>query len=459
MQNWTPKFPEEFQERCGYDLKKYMPAMTGKIVGNSDISDRFLWDMRRTMADMMADNYYGYIAELCHKNGIKIAAAESFTSRSQWTEYPYSLKALGDEMYTRGLNRYIFHRHALQPNVNNNIAGMTMGPWGGHFDRTNTWWNQDAAAWLSYIGRCEFILQQGNFVGDILYYEGENAPLSATNAGNIGMPSGYDYDVFGKDVLLNRLSVENGRIVTPEGQSYRLMILADYPTMTVEVARKIRDLVNAGMWVIGQKSDNSPSLINYPASNTEVQRIANEVWGNLNGTTITERSFGQGRVFWGPSVQDVLDRLQVKRDFEFTSSSGNAPINYIHRKVGDADIYFVANNGYESQELVCTFRVEGKQPEFWKADSGERINADIYTTVDGRTRMPIQLDPAGSVFVVFQSPAPATHTISVARDGATLASTELYPAAQPAAPGERGARGARGGGFGGSGGMFGGGID
>ncbi|MBN2180644.1 MAG: hypothetical protein JW715_01925, partial [Sedimentisphaerales bacterium] len=226
MQNWTVDFPKEFQKRCGYDLKKYMPAMTGKVVGDPDISERFLWDIRRTMSDMMADNYYGYIAELTHKNGlkfyvepyssmmfdetevgymadvvmgefwqdrgihssikltssighvggIKIVGAESFTSRSKWTEYPYSLKALGDLMYTLGLNRYIFHRHAMQPHPNA-APGMTMGPWGGHFDRTNTWWNQNAAAWLKYVARCQYMLQQGLFVGDLLYYTGEDAPL------------------------------------------------------------------------------------------------------------------------------------------------------------------------------------------------------------------------------------------------------------------------------------------
>jgi hypothetical protein len=182
-----------------------------------------------------------------------------------------------------------------------------------------------------------------------------------------------------------------------------------------------------------------------------LQRIANEVWGSLDGTSVTERSFGRGRVFWGQSVQAVLDKLDLKPDFEFTSRSGNAEMNYIHRTVGEAEVYFIANNRYQSEDLVCTFRIDDKQPEFWKADTGEMIPASIYSIADGRTNVPIQLDPAGSVFVVFRSEAPASRTISVGRGGTTLASTEPLPVVQPAAVEAEPATRRGGGGFGGFG--------
>ncbi|MBN1972217.1 MAG: hypothetical protein JW787_01160 [Sedimentisphaerales bacterium] len=511
LQNWSVDFPVEFQKRRGYDLKGYLPAMTGRVVGDSDISERFLWDIRKTQAELMQENYYGRFAELCHEHGIKafiepydpgnfnemaagsyadmsmgefwqennthhsiklaasishvngrkVMGAESFTSsQNPWHEYPYSLKSLGDFMFTEGLNRVILHSFAMQPHPTA-APGITMGRWGGFFERTNTWYAK-GADWLNYIARCQYLLQQGLFTADLLYFTGENSPVRVQDptALNPALPQGYDFDTVDAGTIIKRLKIHNGRIILPDGMSYRILILPDLNNITVEVLSRIHSLVNDGMclMVTGTKPQSTPGLANYPAADKQVQRLADELWGDMDGITVKEHTFGKGRVFREQSVQSVLDKLSIKPDFEFTSRSGSAQVNYIHRRAGDTEIYFVANRGYKSEDLVCTFRVEGRQPEFWKADTGDMISAEIYNTVEGKTCMPIQLDPAGSVFVVFRSDAPDKHVVAVAKEGKILAGTELFPVPErPAAPAPvRGGFGFGGGGFGSFGAMRGG---
>jgi len=273
-QNWNENFRAEFQKRRGYDLLKYLPAFTGRVVDNPEISERFLWDVRRTIADLFAENYFGHFAELCRQHGLlnavepytgpfesmqsgapadvvmgefwsgsqghpsvklaasiahiygkSIVAAESFTARPEdgkWQNDPYSLKTLGDLMYCQGLNRYVFHRYAMQP-WTNRWPGMTMGQWGFHFERTETWWNQ-GKPWIDYISHCEFLLQQGRAVADAAYFTGESAPAEM-RAGNPALPTGYDYDAINADVLLHGATVKNGRITLASGANYAALIL------------------------------------------------------------------------------------------------------------------------------------------------------------------------------------------------------------------------------------------
>ena len=486
MQTWTPLMPQEFERRRGYSMRPYLPALTGRVVGSGDVSDRFLWDIRRTHADMMADNYYGRFAELCRQHAMKpyaepysggpfdemqsgsrldvpmgefwvarntavnrsvklaasvghvygkpVIGAESYTGQpqfSKWQEYPFQMKAQGDWMYTQGLNQFIFHRYAHQPHPDA-VPGMTMGQWGFHFDRTNTWWNP-GKAWLKYAARCQNMLRQGLFVADLLYFEGENAPLAAPTLNELkpAPPPGYDWDTCDRQALLERIKIADGRMALPDGMSYRALVLPDSTTLTLEVLRRIRDLVNQGMCVAGPKPEHTPSLAGLPDAETECRRIAGEVWGDLNGTTATERSFGKGRVFWGVELRTVLDKLAIQPDFEFTAEAADAPINYIHRRAGNAEVYFVANRRRRAENLVCSFRVEGRQPELWNPDTGEITPVGIYDLVDGRLRMPLRLDPSGSVFVVFQAPAPARRLVSVARDGVAVAGTTAFAAPRP----------------------------
>ncbi len=281
---------------------------------NPAVSERFLWDVRRTIADLFAENYFGHFAELCRQHGlmnavepytgpfeslqsgapadvvmgefwsgsqghpsVKLAAsiahiygktivgAESFTAspeHGRWQNYPYALKALGDLMFCQGLNRYIFHRYAMQP-WTNRWPGMTMGQWGFHFERTETWWNQ-GKPWIDYITHCEFLLQQGRAVADAAYFTGESAPVEM-RVGNPALPAGYDYDAIDADVLLHGATVKNGRITLASGANYAVLILPpDDINMTPQMLECIRKLVRAGATVVGPRPQHSPSLADYP---------------------------------------------------------------------------------------------------------------------------------------------------------------------------------------------------
>lgn len=441
-QNWTPRFREEFQKRRGYDLLPYLPVFTGRVVDSPEISERFLWDVRRTVADLFADNYFGYFGELCHKHGLlfstepygngafedltcggradipmgefwigggarescklaasvahvygrKIVGAESFTAtpeQGRWQQDPFSMKALGDLIYCMGVNRFIFHRYAHQP-WRNVYPGMTMGQWGFHFERTNTWWEQ-GAAWLKYLARCQYLLQQGLFVADALYFVGEHAPVSMPLHPEL-KAKGYDYDGCSAEVIM-RLSVKSGRLVLPDGMSYRVLVLPNSEFMTPQLLRKIRELVQAGATVIGPKPKKSPSLNGYPKCDEEVKQLADEVWG-------------KGKVIEGKSVEDVLAAMGVKPDFEYTPKS--AKLEFIHRVVGDTDIYFVSNQRARVEEVDVTFRVSGKVPELWHPDTGKMEKAPVWVEKDGRITIPLRFEPAGSVFVVFRKSAGGT---------------------------------------------------
>ncbi|UCH34722.1 MAG: hypothetical protein JSV65_19750 [Armatimonadota bacterium] len=469
-QNWTPRFREEFVRLRGYDPMPYLPAITGRVVESLEQSERFLWDFRRTVADLWAANYYGYFAELCrkhdmlfsvepygnggfdnlqcggladvpmgefwvpnagagetlkiaasaaHTNARKFVGAESFTAderRGRWLVEPYGIKALGDYVFTQGINRYIFHRYAHQPWMDL-YPGMTMGPWGTHLERTITWWDQ-ASAWFRYIARCQYLLQSGKFVADACYFTGEAGPnnLDGRPWLNPQLPAGYDYDGCDATVVMNRMAVRNGRIVLPDGMSYGVLVLPDSRFMTPALARKIRDLVRAGATVIGPKPEQSPSLQGYPQCDAEVAAIGEEVWGNCDGRTVKQRAYGKGRVLWGVTMREVFMLLKTPWDFDYRAAGG-AKLAYIHRRIGDAEVYFVSNQQYRNVAVDCRFRVHGKLPELWHPDTGAIELAPLWRATGSRTVVSLRMEPAASVFVVFRKPAKGDHLTHVARSG------------------------------------------
>ncbi|GAB4042834.1 glycosyl hydrolase [Spirosoma litoris] len=504
MQNWTPQFAEEFRRRNGYSLLKYLPTLTGRLVDTIDTTERFLWDFRRTQADLMADNYYGRFRELCHQQGIvayaepydrgpmeemqigarvdvnmgefwnglsslfqnnltmhrttKLAAsiahtngkqtgggtpanpqvvgAEAFTGEpesSRWQEYPFAMKALGDKMFTQGLNRIIFHRYAHQPHPTA-LPGMTMGPWGIHFDRTTTWWKQ-GRAWLDYLARCQSLLQQGLFVADLAYFTGEEGNEYTKVEPHELTPTppaqGYDYDLINGETLVRKAKIENGNLSLPDGMSYRVLVLQDHKALSLELLRKLRGLVNSGLVLIGAKPSTSLGLRGQTNGSTEFSQLASEIWGGINGTTVTENRLGKGRVFWGQPIQAVLNTLAIKPDVVVASRSGDAPITWIHRRIGDAHVYFLANQRRMYEETVCTFRVGGKQPECWDAATGKLSPISIYENLPGETRLPIQFDPAGSQFIVFRSPASEKQIRAVVSGKETLLSARPFSTSTP----------------------------
>jgi hypothetical protein len=430
-QNWTATFPDEFRTRRGYDLRPWLPVLTGRVIGSTELTERFLWDMRTTVSELIRDNYARRLRELARTHGVKLSieayghlcidnlsyagvsdmpisefwargdgqfptpggyepstkamasaahiygrpviAAEAFTSDRGWRDHPYLLKAMGDQKFCEGLNRMVFHLYPHQPYANM-IPGLTHRRWGEHFHRFNTWWEY-SRPWMDYLARCQYLLQQGQFVADVACFFGEGAPLPVNDM-KLELPKGYDLD-FCSAELVQQMSVKNGRIVLPSGMSYRYLLLPDTDRMTLPLARKIRELAEAGARVIGGKQlKGAPGLTDYPRCDAEVQKI--------------------NPLISGKTVSDAFAQDGLKPDFE------GEGLQYIHRRVGEADVYFVSHQQEEPRDVRCTFRVAGTKPELWDPETGAMYGLPESSVKDGRTSVTLHFDPMQSWFVVFR---------------------------------------------------------
>lgn len=473
-QNWTDDLPAQFQARRGYDLTPWLPALLGRIVGDADRTDRFLWDFRRTLADLWADNHYGLLTDRLRAQGIRtyseaagvsleipedtllnkskvdipmgefwvrdlhprlmyfqdvrgaasaahiygkpLVAAEAFTGGG--FESPFTLKKVADYWFAQGINRLVFHTSAHQPA--DTRPGNTMV--GTHLHRNITW-AEHALPLNAYFARTAHLLQQGRFVADLAYLLNEGAPSTPTIWGsgtNPAPPAGYDYDFINADVLLHRMSVDaaTGRLTLPDGMSYRVLVLPETDTMRPELARKIRELVAGGATVVGPRPLRSPSLQRFPVADAELRAVADEVWADLDGASRTLRTFGRGRVVWGRSLAETLAALRLAPDFEYARGL-DADVAWLHRVVGDTDLYFVANVTDRAQAFDARFRLAGRDVELWHADTG-RIELADYRTDRDRTVVPLRLAAHASVFVVFRRTAPGPD-----RATGVVADTEL----------------------------------
>jgi hypothetical protein len=272
------------------------------------------------------------------------------------------------------------------------------------------------------------MLQQGKFVGDVCFYLGERPPaLAPPKYISPSLGPGYDCDYSNADVLLTRMSVEKGRIVLPDGMSYRLLVLQNCTSpsavickevsnyqglnvspepsnsMSVEVVTKIRELVLAGATVVGPPPEEAAGLKNWPECDEQVRKIAAEVWGDLDGKSRTERRFGKGRVIWGKTPREILREDGVPPDFSFTGQDTlPEQFDYIHRTSGDVEIYFMINRTNLPQTRDFSFRISGRQPRIWDPVTGEIRQATAFRQADGCTSLPLEFDSFGSYFIVFQ---------------------------------------------------------
>ncbi|HOX38108.1 MAG TPA: glycosyl hydrolase [Candidatus Brocadiia bacterium] len=461
-QNWTLLMREEFQKRRGYDPLPFLPVVTARVVDNLEISERFLWDLRQTVSDLVVENYADHMRRLANEKGLRlsieayggpcddmtyggradepmgefwmggsaletckgmasaahvygkrIVGAEAFTAgdHERWLDHPGSIKTLGDRAFCAGINRFVFHRYAMQPWLNYK-PGMTMGPWGLHYERTQTWW-EESSAWHEYLARCQHLLRMGLYVADICCLQQEESPQGFIPHSFLG----YEYDNCTAEVVLTRMSVRDGRIVLPDGMSYRVLVLPEIHAMTLPLLLKIRELVEAGATVVGPRPVKSPSLSDFPECDAEVKRIADEVWGDCDGRKATEHAFGKGRVVWGMSPERVLSLSGARPDF-----IAGSRLIYIHRSTDDAEIYFVANPQQRDVATACNFRVTGKRPELWDPESGDIEPAAVHEEKDGGTNVMLSLSAGDSVFVVFRYGEARDHVIEASRNGEPLAS-------------------------------------
>jgi hypothetical protein len=267
-----------------------------------------------------------------------------------------------------------------------------------------TWWGK-SKPFIDYLSRCSYLLQQGLFVADACYYYGDQAPNFFPLFHDVpekprinGLGKGYDFDVVNTDVILNRMSVKDGRLVLPDGMSYAVMLLPTKVQMPLEVLKKIAELAKAGATIVGTKPQIVPGLHNWEKDNIALNKLSGELWGASDGKTIFENAYGKGRVVWGLSADEVLRKKNIKPDFSFTGSS---EIDYIHRTTGAGEIYFLRNEKDVSVTTTCRFRVIGMYPEIWDASTGTISRVADYTREEDATGFEISLPAHGSIFVVF----------------------------------------------------------
>lgn len=439
-QNWTAELPREFRERRGYDLHPWLPALVGMVVDSPNLTERFLWDFRETISEMILDNYHKRIRELISPYGIKFSfegygkvcidnlkyaessdfpisefwtlgngyfpdfgkqkysssikamasashtkgvewnGAEAFTGSRGWKDHPYVFKAIGDEAFCLGVNKLILHTSAHQA-YDQMIPGLTHRRWGGHFNRHNTWW-QYSKPWFDYLSRCQYMLQQGQFVADVCYFFGEGAPLNVEDM-HLKLPGGYDYDLCSSDIV-QQMTVRDGKIILPSGMSYHYLLLPATDRLSLSATLKIKELVESGGKVIVQNNTiGTPGLSGYPEADLKTMQIMSQLGDRVKNLTKSE---------W----PKIFEGNKIEPDFV------GEGLNYIHRKTNEIDFYFVANPKPENVEINCSFRVSGKIPELWNPETGEIRELPEYYGTEGRVAVPIRFQPMQSWFVVFR---------------------------------------------------------
>lgn len=455
-ENWTEGFQDDFIWKYHYDPMPYLPVINGRIVNSAAQSDRFLWDMRRLIADKVAYDYVGGLRKLSEKNGMRVwlenyghwgfpseflmyggqsndiggefwaegalgnveckaassaahtyginrVYAESYTAAGKSFErYPAYLKKRGDWSFTEGINHVLLHVYIHQPYEDKNPG---MNAWfGTEFNRKNTWFQQ-AKPWIDYQRRCMFLLQQGKPVADVCYFIGEDAP-KMTGIRDPALPRGYSFDYINAEVIMNRLQVKDGLLVLPDGMNYRMMVLPPLETMRPELLEKIVALVRAGATILGPRPVRSPSLQDYPAADAKVREMAGLLWGDIDGKSIRSHPFGKGLVLDGIDMQTALNKIHVKKDFDIVKKdpaiAASAPVLFTHRKTATADIYFITNQSDTLQDFTAIFRAGDKQPELWDAINGEARDLPVFSTKEGMTEIPLRLFPAQSYFILFR---------------------------------------------------------
>jgi hypothetical protein len=363
---------------------------------------------------------YGYNADdresasVAHIYGRNIAAAESLTAAAApWAWSPATLKPTADQELLNGINRFVIHESAHQPLVGK-APGLTLGPFGQWFNRNDTW-AEYAGPWISYLARSSYMLQQGRFVADLLCFYGEDSNLTAIFAHSAPeIPAGYAFDYLNADAVVHELSVSDGQMVTKSGMQYNVLGLDPYSRhMSLPVLRAIYRLVENGAVLAGAKPTDDPSLADDQA---EFERLSSALFGDGNGV----HRVGKGTVYAGLPLKDVLSSLKLLPDFDYSKGDKDSDLQFAHRKLASGDIYFVDNRTDHNESILATFRVTGKTPELWHAESGATEPVS-FTVADGRTTVPLHLEPWGTVFVVFNKSTSETSYAASKKTETTVA--------------------------------------
>jgi hypothetical protein len=460
---WTTKFRDKFKEYNGYDPISWLPVLLGWTITDSIKSERFQYDYKKTVSDLLIASHYKTGSEVCAEYGLEHVAeaggpgppfwetcpvdalkalgnvgiprgefwlgnprnlflvkeiasaahiygkpyvdAESWTTWRRWRDGPFTLKKLVDRAFCEGLNRITYHGFSNSPVEfgypgRSYHAGLDMNP-------QITWWSK-ARPFMDYLARCCYLLQQGLYVADVAYYYGDQAPNFWPLYHNVpdkplleGVDAGYEYDVVNTDVILNRMSVKDGRITLPDGMSYRLLMLKDQHFYPLAVLLKLEELVAGGATIIAPKPSDIPGMQEYEKRTAKFHEVADKMWGNVNGTTIKSNNYGKGKIICGYTPDEMFAMESVYPDFTCINNEIAEKFDFIHRKAGESDIYFVRNKTMEPVNAECIFRVKNRAPQIWNPGDGTIKDQIVYQSGNRGTTLAVNLPPGGAIFVVF----------------------------------------------------------
>ena len=464
-QNWTDNMIEAFKAAYAYDPLPYIPALSGTVVGSPEITDRFLWDLRRLVADMVAYEYVAGLREVSHEHGLttwlenyghwgfpgeflqyggqsdeiagefwsfgdlgdienkaasscghiygkgKVWAESCTCGGSNFDLYPATMKQRVDRFFTEGINATLLHLYIQQPD--DRTPGINAW-FGNEFNRNNTWfWQLDT--FLDYLKRCNYMLQQGRYVADVAYFIGEDAP-KMTGVRNPEIPKGYSYDYINAEVIMTA-HAKDGKLVLESGMEYDVLVLPKIETMRPELLAKIQQLVNDGVVLQGPAPRRSPSLENYPEADAQVKAMAEQMWQSSIYPYADKLEYGKGYIYPNASLEQILADKGVQPDF--TVSDPMLPVLFIHLTTEEGEVYFVSNQTEETISFDANFRVKGMQPELWNPQTSEARYLPVCKSLTGCSSVPMTMAPLESAFIVFRDPVKQ------------LAVTENYPEAEP----------------------------
>jgi hypothetical protein len=486
FQNWTANMLKEFEQRRGYALTSYIPVLCGESSGNMDVDEAVLFDFRKTIADLIENNYYKHFGELLHKNKLEfhaeviygngnyppldilkttkyvdlpmyefwsstddkrnvtyypvtgvelnmpscaaigyekpVMASEAYTGMAHYSESPGRLKPFGDRAYCAGINQMILHSYVHQPN--DKKPGMTLGQFASHFNRNNSYW-PFISDWLTYQSRIQDVLQQGVACHDVLYYLGDQLPQYLSYNKSNTLPFGYMFNACNFDILKNSIQVIDRKLVLNGKTSYSVLCLPPFESLSFETVIRIEELVKEGVILYAPKPVRMLSLSDYKNNQKAFSESVEKVWGKIDGQSVTSNSYGKGKVYWGIPVDEVLTIENILPDI---STHLNDALNllFIHKKVERNDVYFVMNQQNQQLRREISFRVTGKTPEIWDPENGSAIKPGIYTMNENYTTLPVEFKPYQSMIFVFQNEKPASYVQTVKQNG-----IQIFPAANP----------------------------
>lgn len=465
-QNWTDDFPAEFKAQEGYAITPWLVTFTGRTVDSADKTSRFQYDFDHTIRQLWDTNYWGYFGDLLRKHGLRsqveaygngpfdtvrssgladmpmsefwypsagdarlakqaasaahvyghtLVGAESFTAGGDYFDAtPWKMKREGDNILAAGVNRFYFHSGESQPGTDDKKPGLTWNY--GIFQNRNNTWYQSGSAYNTYLARCDSLLQQGRFVGDILAFEGDQGNGSQSL---FAPPTGYASDEIDSDLLVKSVTVDHGQLALPDGERYAVLALANSDSISLPVLEKVAALVRAGATVWGPKPVHALGLSGYPASEAALTKLADSLWGNIDGAKVIKHQVGKGWVYWTGDFKNITPALDDRKIApDFTAETHSSQLRYLHRRIGEADSYFISSQSPNPMTVNAQFRVSGEQPEIWDPQADTVADAAVWSA-DGpdRTTVPLELRPGGSVFVVFRHPAPKAHLEDVTLAG------------------------------------------